>query len=517
MQETPDKIAKLVEYYETLTSGRVPDSFDEAQLKQSFINPFFEALGWNVRNPSEVVREKRVHIRESTKSADYCFNISGKPQFILEAKDFRKKLNNKDYIFQTKLYGYNLPSPLGVLTNFGRFKLYDTGLEPDYDNPARGLIKKYDLTYTDYLEKWDLIYEMFSMSAVEGGSLVELIPKSRRIRNKEALDIKFFESLTEWRVEFARIIALRNPHLNDEYLINEAVQRILDRMVFIRVIEDRGIESVQLLRDALNRWSDEKEKPLYQYMVDKFRYLDPHYNGQLFEKHPLSENLIIDDDLVKHFIESLYYPKSPYQFNKIGVEMLGTIYERFLGSTIRLTPAHRAKVEEKPEVRKAGGVYYTPKYIVDYIVKNTVGELLKKCKTPRAVANLKILDPACGSGSFLLGAFQRLIDWHEEYYNENPDKIRKGIGPALAGCWYDKETERWRLTAKEKGKILVNNIHGVDIDPSAVEVTIMSLYLKVLEDTDTEFLIKTALLPPLHRNIKCGNSLIGSDYWETAM
>jgi hypothetical protein len=505
----PDSIKILVEEFERLKGGPAPDSFDEAQLCTSYVEPFWEALGWNVRDPREVVKEKRVHLRASTKHADYCFQLKGKPQFILEAKDFRKRLDDADFIFQTKRYGYNLPSDFGVLTNFGEFRLYDTGLKPVYDNKARGLFKPYHLQYTDYEEKWDELAAVFSRNAVAAGALRELLPKARRERNKEALDRTFFEGLNEWRAELARVIALRNPDVG-VHDINEAVQRILDRCIFMRVIEDREIEAVELLLDALNRWSREKEKPLYRYMVDKFRYLEPQYNGELFEPH-FSEDLLVDDKPLKDFIASLYYPQCPYQFNVVGVEMLGTIYERFLGSTIRLTPTHRAVVEEKPEVRKAGGVYYTPKYIVDYIVENTVGELLAACKTPAAAARLKILDPACGSGSFLLGAFQRLIDWHEDYFNANPDRISKG--PA-AECWRDEEAGRWRLGAKFKGRILVNNIFGVDVDEQACEVTRMSLYLKVLEDVNAQYLIKTALLPPLDANIKCGNSLIGSDYFE---
>ncbi|MCU0462521.1 MAG: SAM-dependent methyltransferase [Bacteroidales bacterium] len=88
------------------------------------------------------------------------------------------------------------------------------------------------------------------------------------------------------------------------------------------------------------------------------------------------------------------------------VEILGSVYEQFLGKVIRITPARHAKIEDKPEVRKAGGVYYTPQYIVDYIVKNTVGKLIDG-KKPKDISKIKIVDPACGSGSFLLGAFQR--------------------------------------------------------------------------------------------------------------
>ena len=505
----PDTIKKLVDDFERLKGGPAPDSFDEAQLGTTYVEPFWEALGWAVRDPREVVKEKRVHLRASTRSADYCFQLARKPQFIVEAKDYRKRLDDADFIFQTKRYGYNLPVDFGVLTNFAGFRLFDTGLEPVYENRARGLFKKFDLRYTEYEERWDELAAVFSREAVAAGALRELLPKARRTRNKEALDRKFFERLNEWRAELARNVALRNKDLG-VHDINEAVQRILDRAIFMRVIEDRGIEATELLLDALNRWKVEKEKDLYRYVVDKFRYLEPQYNGELFYKH-FSEDLMVDDKQLRDFIESLYYPKCPYQFNVVGVEMLGTVYERFLGSEIRLTPSHRAVVEPKPEVRKAGGVYYTPRYIVDYIVENTVGELLKKCKTPAAAAKLKILDPACGSGSFLLGAFRRLIDWHEDYFTANPEKIGKGLA---AACWRDADEEKYRLTARFKGQILVNNIFGVDIDDQACEVTRMSLYLKLLEDVDAQFLMKTALLPPLDANVKCGNSLIGSDYFD---
>ena len=191
------------------------------------------------------------------------------------------------------------------------------------------------------------------------------------------------------------------------------------------------------------------------------------------------------------------------------MEILGQVYEQFLGQVIRLTAGHQAKVEEKPEVRKAGGVYYTPRYIVDYIVANTVGKLLEG-KTPEQAASLKIVDPACGSGSFLLGAFQYLIDWHEQWYLANdPQKWTRGKAPAL-----NEVINGYRLTTLKKKEILLNNLHGVDIDPQAVEVTKLSLLLKVLEEESGQLSLGLErALPDLGRNIQCGNSLIGEDYF----
>ncbi len=196
----------------------------------------------------------------------------------------------------------------------------------------------------------------------------------------------------------------------------------------------------------------------------------------------------------------------------LGVEILGNVYEQFLGKVIRLTAGHQAKVETKPEVKKAGGVYYTPQYIVEYIVKNTVGKLIAG-KTPEEIAHIKILDPACGSGSFLIGAYTYLLRYHRDWYvNNKPKKHKEAVFQAKENEWY--------LTTAEKKRILLDNIFGVDIDSQAVEVTKMSLLLKVLEHESRESIDQQAklglegVLPNLGDNIKCGNSLIGPEYYE---
>ena len=226
----------------------------------------------------------------------------------------------------------------------------------------------------------------------------------------------------------------------------------------------------------------------------------------------LTPSLKVDDGKLKKIIDGLYYPDCPYEFSMISTEILGNIYEQFLGKVIRLTDGHQAKVEDKPEVKKAGGVFYTPQYIVEYIVDNTIAELLKG-KTPNQVSKLRFVDPACGSGSFLLGAYQKLLDWHLDYYTnlEKPPKNAIYIGRDGIP----------RLTIQEKKRILVNNIYGVDIDSQAVEVTKLSLLLKVLEDENKDVLeaqqklIQERALPYLGDNIRCGNSLIGTDILDS--
>jgi type I restriction-modification system DNA methylase subunit len=264
------------------------------------------------------------------------------------------------------------------------------------------------------------------------------------------------------------------------------------------------------LWEIVAQWKEEgKRKQIMTHLVELFHEVNDDLNGDIFKRHAC-ETVVVDSNILADIIESLYFPKSRYRFDAIGVELLGSIYERYLGSTIRVTP-QRVKVEEKPEVRKAGGVYYTPKYIVDYIVKNTVGKIVVG-KTPRQIEKIKILDPACGSGSFLLSAYQYLIDYHLKYYREHPKEAQTlHLFP-----YYKMSPEEFTLPIHEKAKILRNNIFGVDIDPQAVEITMMSLYLKALEGERGLLPKKQHLLPPLSNNIKCGNSLIGYDIFDNA-
>jgi len=268
---------------------------------------------------------------------------------------------------------------------------------------------------------------------------------------------------------------------------------------------------------------------IYKRLIEIFYQADDRYNSGLFhfrtEKErtdvpdTLTPDLKIDDKVLKDILKNLYYPDSPYEFSVLPADILGHVYEQFLGKVIRLTQSHRAVVEDKPEVRKAGGVYYTPTYIVDYIVKQTVGKLVKGKKPgPRgSVSNIRILDPACGSGSFLLGAYQFLLDWHrDEYIKDGSEKWARGRTPRLC----QTSNGEWKLTIEERQRILINNIYGVDIDSQAVEVTKLSLLLKVLEGEDEQTigrqlsLFHKRVLPDLANNIKCGNSLIGPDFYD---
>jgi hypothetical protein len=365
------------------------------------------------------------------------------------------------------------------------------------------LIKDLDLEYHAYLDTWDAIWDAFSKEAVTEGSIEQLTGKVSR--SVKSLDDEFLADISAWRETLARNAALRNKDLSVDHL-NEAVQRILDRLIFIRNLEDREIESENGLLSMLN-----VKENIYLHLIPLFKNLDSEYNGLLFKEH-FSEKITIDDPTIKGVIKQLYPPQSPYAFDMIEPEILGRIYERFLGSKIRLTENHQAKVEEKPEVHHAGGVYYTPEYIVDYIVENTVGVKIQD-KTPEELEAVKICDPACGSGSFLLGAFHYLIEYHREWYAKASATMQK----KYRDDFFTNAENEIQLTLKKKTEILKNNVFGVDIDREATEVAIMSLYLKILDEGydkgQAELFLRGHILPDMTGNIKCGNSLIGTDFY----
>lgn len=528
--ETSKKqIEALVEEFETNEHIYKTVAYDEENTKINFINKFFQALGWDVTNEAgvapqfkDVEFEDTVIVGGKPKAPDYCFRIGGARIFFVEAKKPSVDIeHDRRYAFQLKRYTWSAHLPLGLLTDFEELAIYEPKTAPKKThNTSVDRIKYYH--YSEYVDKWEEIFNLFSKEAVLTGKFDQYVKNIHGDKKgTSTVDSEFLKTIEEWRLELARNIALRNKELTVEEL-NFAVQLIIDRIIFLRIAEDRGIEKYGQLKKLLELAKNEKDSyPIYDGFIELCRKADAKYNSGLFhfteEKDislsadTLTPSLKVDDGKLKKIIDGLYYPDCPYEFSMISTEILGNIYEQFLGKVIRLTDSHQAKVEDKPEVKKAGGVFYTPQYIVNYIVDNTIGELLKG-KTPNKVSKLRFVDPACGSGSFLLGAYQKLLDWHIDYYS-NLEQPPKNV------IYTDKKGIN-RLTIQEKKRILLNNIYGVDIDSQAVEVTKLSLLLKVLEDTNKDVLesqqklIQERALPYLGDNIRCGNSLIGTDILE---
>lgn len=517
----PEIILELVERFNRNIDQYKSAAYNETQLRREFIDPLFEALGWDVNNKQgyaepykDVIHEDSLKIGINMTAPDYAFRIGGTRKFFVEAK--RPSVYIKEDIspaFQLRRYAWSAKLSLSILTDFEEFALYDCRIKPVKTDKASTARVKY-IHFSEYADRWDEIAGIFSREAVLKGSFDKYADSTKSKKGTAEVDDVFLKEIESWRESLARNIALRNPGLSQREL-NFAVQSTIDRIIFLRICEDRGIETygqLMALRNGVN---------VYDRLRILFQRADDRYNSGLFhfqeEKgrpetpDTLTPRLTIDDKPLKGIFKNLYYPDSPYEFSVLSSDILGQVYEQFLGKVIRLTAGHTAVIEDKPEVKKAGGVYYTPTYIVDYIVEQTVGKLLEG-KTPRQASKVKVLDPACGSGSFLIGAYEYILDWHLKYYSETPEKHKKELYQGSGGDW--------RLATAEKKRILLNNIHGVDIDTQAVEVTKLSLLLKVLEGESDETLARQLklfherALPDLGSNIKCGNSLIGPDFYE---
>lgn len=541
MKEALKQVSLLVERFQQNIEAYRNPAYNETQLRIEFIDPFFEALGWDVANKAgyaeqykDVVHEDAIKVAGATKAPDYCFRIGGVRKFFLETK--KPSVDIKDQTspaYQLRRYAWSAKLPLSILTNFEELAIYDCRLRPKpTDKPSIGRIRYY--TYPQYVESFEEIHNLLSKESVLKGSFDKFVASDRQKRGTTEVDAEFLKEIESWREVLAKNIAAKNPRLSVREL-NSAVQLTIDRIIFLRMCEDRGIESYGQIQSLLNGANT------YHRLRQLFYQADGKYNSGLFDFRAdrLTPELTLDDNPLKEIFKNLYYPDSPYEFSVLSADILGHVYEQFLGKVIRLTEGHHAKVEEKPEVRKAGGVYYTPTYIVDYIVKNTVGKLVEEPRvsrggrpeksgeeivgaprhgrpiglTPQQISKIRILDPACGSGSFLLGAYQYLLNYHRDWYQKDgPQKHTKEIYQGYGG--------QWNLTTQEKKRILLNNIYGVDIDPQAVEVTKLSLLLKVLEGENQDTLerqmklFKERALPDLASNIKCGNSLIGPDFYQ---
>ena len=542
-EEAYNGIKELVEKFKSNYKQFHSSDYNETLTRQDFINPFFEYLGWDISNKEglsqtyrEVIHEDKLKIGKETKAPDYSFRIGGNRVFFVEAKKPSRNLKeDSDAAYQIRRYAWSGKLAVSILTDFEEFAIYDCSKKPSPNDKASMSRIEY-INYEDYLNRFDFLYDTFAKENVLRGSLEKYNADTKSKKGTESVDIDFLNSLDDLRTKLASNISkLNSLSLRD---LNFAVQHIIDRIIFLRVAEDRGVENYGDLREAcsnlnkkwiasasprndntINVHNDEKitskdGNNYYKNIVDIFKKSDGKYNSGIFDfsKDKITQNIEVDNKVIKEIINDLYYPKSPYEFSVISVEIIGNAYEQFLGKTITIGKNSKAKIELKPEVRKAGGVYYTPEYIVDYIVENTVGEKIKG-KTPKEIANIKIVDPACGSGSFLIGAYKYLLNYHREYYSKQGKK-------KFLGSKEDAITEDGELALWVKKQILINNIFGVDIDSNAVEVTKLSLLLKCMENEtpasimNNQSLFNERALPSLDENIKCGNSLIGNDFYS---
>ncbi|GAB4452312.1 MAG: hypothetical protein OHK0036_13770 [Bacteroidia bacterium] len=469
-------IANLIEKYNKIVKDNKIIRYNEEMTKKDFIIPLFRILGWNTEDSNEVTAEEKI----SKKRVDYSFRINGIPKFFLEAKALKEDLNNPKFIQQAINYAWHKGCTWAVLTNFESVKIFNA--EWKTSNPSQNHLKTI-LCY-EFLERFNELW-LLSKESFELGLLDKEAEKWGKKTKKISVDKQLLADFTRFRELLSKNITKLNPSKNlTEEELDEAVQRILDRLIFIRNCEDRELEPKTLIA-SIREWQSSGKGQLIKSIREIFIDFDKRYNSKIFENH-LCDNLDIDNEVLYEVIEGLYSTKDQslfYDFSAIEADVLGNIYEQYLGHILKKSKK-RAQLTKNQAHRKEQGIYYTPTYIVDYIVRNTLGELLKNKKS-KEVEKIRVLDPACGSGSFLIKAFDVL----NEYYAKNDKNYSQTKMDFQTGLSYTTKTE-----------ILKNNIFGVDIDKQAVEIAQLNLLLKIAE--------KGQRLPLLQENIKCGNSLI---------
>ena len=506
------KLLKRITQYSNNIQQYQRTEYNETQVRIDFVNPFFEALGWDVNNVSglpqhlrEVVHEASVMVEENgiykTKKPDYSFRLGTETLFYLETKKPSVDITSDSRpAFQLRRYGWSGNLKISVLTNYTDLYIYDCTIRPmESDDIKTALIAHY--SYTEYVEKFDEIYNLLSKEAVISGEFEKRFGSIRGAYRREPFDEYFLQQIRTWRDLLGKDIIFRNGSVDVETL-NICVQRILNRIIFLRICEDRNLEKYETL----------KHIKTFEELKGLFSTADKKYNSGLFALLE-EDRLLFSDDILLQIFRSLYYPNNSYEFSVVDPYIIGQIYELFLDERLEKAGNENVVSVKKPEVVDSQGTVNTPKNFTDIIVEQTLSPLYTG-KTLEEVQDYRVADICCGSGNFLLSAYEFIINFYIDYYRKNmcEEAVRRGYIYQRPG------SSNYLLAFKLRRKILVKNIWGVDIDPLAVEVTKFSLLLKALEGTtseEVEAYVKGAsekILPNLDSNIKNGNSLIDSRF-----
>ena len=271
--------------------------------------------------------------RKSRSAPDYGFRVDGATRFFVETKPPTVNLKHDSTpAFQLRRYGWSGNKPVSILTDFEEFAVYDCRVKPQRSDPASKARLRY-YRYGEYIENWNDIAERFSRQAVIDGALQRWIGGTVT-RGVVGVDEAFLREMEGWRENLARDIALHNDSLNRRDL-NLLVQRAIDRIVFLRIAEDRGIESYGRLRSAVA-----PGRQAYSEIKRLFHEADDKYNSGLFDfrADALSLQIHISDEALRGIISQLYYPESPYEFSAIP--------GRYPGASLRTLPGqgHPAKL-----------------------------------------------------------------------------------------------------------------------------------------------------------------------------
>ena len=503
-----------IEQIKTLKEEEYQDGF----LREIFV----DVLGYTLRPDENFNLQREFKNQTDGKKADGAILKDENAIAVIELKSTKTKDLTK-ITQQAFNYKNNQPECKYVITsNFQKIRFYI-----DYSTE----FEEFDLFFLDR-ERFELLYLILHKESIFSNLPIKL-KKETQFHEKEISE-ELYKDYSHFKNKLFNNLIVNHPD-DDKLLLFKKSQKLLDRFLFILFAEDSGLLPPNSISRIIKRFDILKEedayKPIYEIFKQYFGYMNigrpgkkesdniPAYNGGLFYEDLLLNNLNIDDEILIEDLKKL----STYDFNtEVDVNILGHIFEHSLNEIEEVTAEIEGTVsDQKRTKRKKDGVFYTPKYITTYIVANTIGKLcidkrkeldieeieyddsfLKKDKTLTVkgkklfktlteyknwLTNLKVIDPACGSGAFLNQALNFLIEEHEK------------IDDIIA----DLTNSPLRLFDTDKN-ILENNLFGVDINEESVEIAQLSLWLRTAK--------KERKLSKLNNNIKCGNSLLASEF-----
>ena len=452
-KENLEALKKLIKNFENDFKNGFALDDPETDTERIYIEPFLELLGWNVR--SREVKTSRL-AGLSGKKTDYSFWHARTPLFILEAKAVSTSLDGyyledgKKITFPEKTiqYAWNTNVPVGVLFNFQELRIYNATAKVEY--PKDALLVE-PIKYTELLDRIEDVL-LLSKDNVFRGILTTKV-REQNIKQflplRQTIDKAILQQIVKWRKILLNHISEAYHH-SPKALKNlrNIVHLFLDRIIFIRVVEDLNLEHMNGLWSIVTG----TKKPYMEYLLELFEYMDRYYNSMLFHKS-LLDNMEISDDVLSSIIKDTYL----YRFDKLPIDLFGSFYENYIGHIIN----EENEIVKDKDFVKAKGIYYTAPQIVDLIISLTLRKKLSvvsKGNKKKTIPKITILDPACGSGSFIMRAFDEIVKYMDI---------------------------EWELKKDFQGKkdILTSCIYGVDLDSQAVEAASTYLLIGLLKDS----------------------------------
>ncbi len=474
------RVIELVDRYRPLAAELTASgsAFTETEARVSFVDPLLEALGWDVRNLgglsqslSEVIMER---VGQDADGAwgrpDYRLRLTGEDVMPVEAKRPSVPIaSHSDSAIQARSYGWSLSLPAAVLTNFNELVIFDARIAPLLGDAADvAVMPGGRFGFEEFVTRFDDLWRLLSFESLSGVGLESLFDYERAPRGHSPFDIRFLSEFRDWRQTLAQAVALGNPALGDAE-VGRRTQRLLNALLFLRVCEDRNIGHYRQLFDSATANT----------IVEAFRSADRTFNAGLFT---VLRETAVDDAALLRVIAQMYWPRTQFAFGVLEPEILAGVYEQYLAERVVIASDRSVTLEEKPELAHAGGVTSTPDFLVSEIGSSTLGPLL----SAGVPDDFSVIDLACGSGVFLIDAFNRIV----------AAASAVGAEPGL----------------QERGRLAQSHLFGVDIDGAAVEVAKLSLLLAVLGNDYLDPAAARAVLPDLDLNVVTGNSVVREDF-----